>query len=84
MYYFLTKTLKQVLSIITKYILPCVEMYFDLFQVLPNSIQILMAVVNFQTKLKKPRRGVCSNWIASLRPSESKFCPGFSKSCGID
>ncbi|XP_019365899.1 PREDICTED: NADPH-dependent diflavin oxidoreductase 1 isoform X1 [Gavialis gangeticus] len=34
----------------------------------PNRIQILMAVVQYKTRLSKPRRGLCSTWLASLRP----------------
>ena len=28
-----------------------------------------MAVVEYKTKLVKPRRGLCSNWLASLSPN---------------
>ncbi|XP_065917009.1 NADPH-dependent diflavin oxidoreductase 1-like isoform X2 [Dysidea avara] len=62
-----------------------VSYLFDLFPVLqprafsiasssiahPGVIQILMAVVKYQTKLVKMRRGVCSNWLASLEPGAS-------------
>ncbi|XP_010221790.1 PREDICTED: NADPH-dependent diflavin oxidoreductase 1 [Tinamus guttatus] len=34
----------------------------------PNRIQILMAVVKYKTRLSKPRRGLCSTWLASLNP----------------
>ncbi|XP_064630444.1 NADPH-dependent diflavin oxidoreductase 1-like [Lineus longissimus] len=34
----------------------------------PNEVQILMAVVEYTTKLQKPRRGVCSTWMANLHP----------------
>nr|XP_013809940.1 PREDICTED: NADPH-dependent diflavin oxidoreductase 1 isoform X4 [Apteryx mantelli mantelli] len=34
----------------------------------PNRIQILMAVVQYKTRLSKPRRGLCSTWLASLNP----------------
>lgn len=32
----------------------------------PNRLQILVAVVSYKTKLYKPRRGLCSTWLASL------------------
>jgi len=35
----------------------------------PDEIQLLVAVVNYKTKLVKPRRGLCSTWLASLDPS---------------
>ncbi|XP_046901451.1 NADPH-dependent diflavin oxidoreductase 1 isoform X1 [Hypomesus transpacificus] len=34
----------------------------------PNVIQILLAVVCYKTKMQKPRRGLCSSWLASLDP----------------
>ncbi|XP_066466654.1 NADPH-dependent diflavin oxidoreductase 1 isoform X1 [Tiliqua scincoides] len=34
----------------------------------PNRIQILLAVVRYKTLLSKPRRGLCSTWLASLDP----------------
>nr|KAI8729307.1 diflavin oxidoreductase 1 [Biomphalaria glabrata] len=36
----------------------------------PNEIHLLMAVVNYKTKLHLPRRGVCSTWLASLDPND--------------
>ncbi|XP_069790684.1 NADPH-dependent diflavin oxidoreductase 1 isoform X2 [Narcine bancroftii] len=36
----------------------------------PGQIQILMAVVQYKTKLKKPRCGVCSTWLASQDPQQ--------------
>ncbi|NXG08222.1 NDOR1 oxidoreductase, partial [Sakesphorus luctuosus] len=36
----------------------------------PDRIQILMAVVQYKTQLSKPRRGLCSSWLASLNPEE--------------
>lgn len=30
----------------------------------PNSVQILVAVVEYQTKIKSKRKGLCSNWLA--------------------
>uniref|UniRef100_A0A8C6TBA7 NADPH-dependent diflavin oxidoreductase 1 n=1 Tax=Neogobius melanostomus TaxID=47308 RepID=A0A8C6TBA7_9GOBI len=37
---------------------------------LPNRLQILVAVVSYKTKLYKPRKGLCSNWLASLDPNK--------------
>lgn len=34
----------------------------------PGQIHILAAIVNFRTKLKKPRRGLCTTFLASLDP----------------
>uniref|UniRef100_A0A8D0H573 NADPH-dependent diflavin oxidoreductase 1 n=1 Tax=Sphenodon punctatus TaxID=8508 RepID=A0A8D0H573_SPHPU len=34
----------------------------------PDRIQILLAVVQYKTVLVKPRRGLCSTWLASLNP----------------
>ncbi|XP_029775443.1 NADPH-dependent diflavin oxidoreductase 1 isoform X3 [Suricata suricatta] len=34
----------------------------------PSKLQILIAVVQYQTRLKEPRRGLCSSWLASLDP----------------
>ncbi|KAM6316409.1 NADPH-dependent diflavin oxidoreductase 1 isoform 5-T5 [Podargus strigoides] len=36
----------------------------------PDRIQILMAVVRYKTRLSKPRRGLCSTWLASLNPEQ--------------
>ncbi|XP_068020311.1 NADPH-dependent diflavin oxidoreductase 1 isoform X2 [Melanerpes formicivorus] len=36
----------------------------------PDRIQILMAVVHYKTRLSKPRRGLCSSWLASLDPQQ--------------
>ncbi|EMP26424.1 NADPH-dependent diflavin oxidoreductase 1 [Chelonia mydas] len=37
---------------------------------LPNRLQILLAVVHYKTRLSKPRRGLCSTWLASLNPQQ--------------
>uniref|UniRef100_A0A8B9KN64 NADPH-dependent diflavin oxidoreductase 1 n=2 Tax=Astyanax mexicanus TaxID=7994 RepID=A0A8B9KN64_ASTMX len=37
----------------------------------PNRLQILVAVVRYKTRLQKPRRGLCSSWLASLDPTQS-------------
>jgi hypothetical protein len=39
-------------------------------QVHPARLQILVAVVQYQTRLKEPRRGLCSSWLASLDPAQ--------------
>ncbi|XP_023371965.1 NADPH-dependent diflavin oxidoreductase 1 isoform X1 [Otolemur garnettii] len=36
----------------------------------PSRLQILMAVVQYQTRLKEPRRGLCTSWLASLDPGQ--------------
>nr|XP_023398425.1 NADPH-dependent diflavin oxidoreductase 1 [Loxodonta africana] len=37
---------------------------------LPGRLQILVAVVQYRTRLKEPRRGLCSCWLASLDPGQ--------------
>ncbi|GAB1286053.1 NADPH-dependent diflavin oxidoreductase 1 [Apodemus speciosus] len=37
----------------------------------PRRLQILVAVVKYQTRLKEPRRGLCSSWLASLNPGQA-------------
>jgi len=39
----------------------------------PDRIQILMAVVRYKTRLNKPRRGLCSTWLASLNPEQGNI-----------
>ncbi|XP_072792598.1 NADPH-dependent diflavin oxidoreductase 1 isoform X2 [Taeniopygia guttata] len=36
----------------------------------PERLQILVAVVRYKTRLSKPRRGLCSTWLASLNPEQ--------------
>lgn len=36
----------------------------------PNEIHILVAVVSFRTKLKKPRKGLCTSFLAGLTPGQ--------------
>ncbi|XP_054582746.1 NADPH-dependent diflavin oxidoreductase 1 isoform X2 [Eptesicus fuscus] len=36
----------------------------------PTRLQVLVAVVQYQTRLKEPRRGLCSSWLASLDPGQ--------------
>lgn len=38
--------------------------------VLSNRLDILVAVVEYKTKLKIPRKGLCSNWLKTLTPGE--------------
>ncbi|XP_045923314.1 NADPH-dependent diflavin oxidoreductase 1 isoform X1 [Micropterus dolomieu] len=38
----------------------------------PHRLQILLAVVRYKTKLYKPRRGLCSTWLASLDPAQGE------------
>ncbi|XP_038126632.1 NADPH-dependent diflavin oxidoreductase 1 [Cyprinodon tularosa] len=38
----------------------------------PNRLQVLVAVVRYKTKLYKPRRGLCSSWLASLDPEQGE------------
>ncbi|KAG9354602.1 hypothetical protein JZ751_001315 [Albula glossodonta] len=40
----------------------------------PNRIQILLAVVQYKTTLLKPRKGLCSTWLASLDPTQGEVC----------
>ncbi|KAK1155529.1 NADPH-dependent diflavin oxidoreductase 1-like isoform X1 [Acipenser oxyrinchus oxyrinchus] len=39
-------------------------------QVHPGRIQILLAVVMFKTRIHRPRRGLCSTWLASQDPEQ--------------
>ncbi|XP_062612772.1 NADPH-dependent diflavin oxidoreductase 1-like isoform X2 [Saccostrea cucullata] len=43
--------------------------------VFPNEIQILMAVVEYKTRLQKPRRGVCSTWLSRLKVTDKPVIP---------
>uniref|UniRef100_A0A8C4Q4K1 NADPH-dependent diflavin oxidoreductase 1 n=1 Tax=Eptatretus burgeri TaxID=7764 RepID=A0A8C4Q4K1_EPTBU len=38
--------------------------------VFPDELHILVAVVQYKTKLFRPRRGLCSSWLASLDPTK--------------
>lgn len=38
----------------------------------PERMQILVAVVRYKTRLSKPRRGLCSTWLASLNPQQGE------------
>ncbi|MGH0185191.1 UNVERIFIED_CONTAM: hypothetical protein FKN15_017412 [Acipenser sinensis] len=39
-------------------------------EVHPGRIQILLAVVMFKTRIHRPRRGLCSTWLASQDPEQ--------------
>ncbi|XP_060075964.1 NADPH-dependent diflavin oxidoreductase 1-like [Ylistrum balloti] len=45
----------------------------------PGEIQILLAVVQYRTKLFRPRKGVCSTWLASLDPTKDVHVPVWVK-----
>ncbi|XP_077593032.1 NADPH-dependent diflavin oxidoreductase 1 [Stigmatopora nigra] len=36
----------------------------------PHRLQIIVAVVKYKTKIYKPRRGLCSTWLANLDPTK--------------
>uniref|UniRef100_A0A8P4G019 NADPH-dependent diflavin oxidoreductase 1 n=2 Tax=Dicentrarchus labrax TaxID=13489 RepID=A0A8P4G019_DICLA len=38
----------------------------------PRRLQILVAVVHYKTKMYKPRKGLCSSWLASLDPAQGE------------
>lgn len=38
----------------------------------PHRLHILLAVVQYKTKMYKPRRGLCSSWLASLDPAQGE------------
>ncbi|XP_040262017.1 NADPH-dependent diflavin oxidoreductase 1 isoform X1 [Bufo bufo] len=41
----------------------------------PNRLQILMAVVQYKTRLQEVRRGLCSSWLASISPEDGTRVP---------
>ncbi|CAJ0935457.1 unnamed protein product [Ranitomeya imitator] len=41
----------------------------------PKKLQILMAVVQYKTRLHEVRRGLCSSWLASISPEDGKQVP---------
>jgi len=57
---------------------------FHYHQAHPNEIQLLVAVVNYKTRLHLPRRGVCSTWLASLDPSQGATVPIWVKKGTIE
>lgn len=36
----------------------------------PKQIQLCVAIVQYRTKIKAPRRGVCTTYLAALRPGK--------------
>ncbi|KAL3314584.1 NADPH-dependent diflavin oxidoreductase 1 [Cichlidogyrus casuarinus] len=46
--------------------------------------QILVAVVNFKTKMKKPRKGICSSYLQSLSPGQRILCRIAKTSCSLN
>lgn len=59
-----------------------VDILFELFQpikprpfsiassMLSHRLDLLVAVVEYQTRLKAPRKGMCSNWLKALQPGD--------------
>ncbi|XP_063792224.1 NADPH-dependent diflavin oxidoreductase 1 isoform X2 [Pseudophryne corroboree] len=41
----------------------------------PDKLQILMAVVQYKTRIQEVRRGLGSTWLASIRPEDGKQVP---------
>lgn len=40
-------------------------------KVIPNEIHLLMAVVSYKTRLRTPRTGLCSNFLAHVKPGDT-------------
>ncbi|KAL1436096.1 hypothetical protein MTO96_010844 [Rhipicephalus appendiculatus] len=49
-----------------------------LFDLIPPILPTL-AIVNFRTKLKRPRRGLCTTFLASLDPCNQPRCNNWHK-----
>ncbi|XP_030631210.1 NADPH-dependent diflavin oxidoreductase 1 [Chanos chanos] len=50
----------------------------------PNQIHILLAVVEYKTRLYKPRKGLCSSWLAGLAPTQGEvYVPLWVKKGGL-
>ncbi|KAJ3396112.1 NADPH-dependent diflavin oxidoreductase 1 [Lobulomyces angularis] len=48
----------------------------------PGAVQLLVAIVNYKTKLKKPRVGICTKWITTLKVGDKvpyRVTPGTFK-----
>ncbi|KAM3874568.1 NADPH-dependent diflavin oxidoreductase 1 [Diretmus argenteus] len=46
----------------------------------PHRLHILVAVVRYKTKMHKPRKGLCSTWLASLDPAQGEvYVPLWTK-----
>lgn len=39
-----------------------------------TSMDLCVAIVQYKTRLKAPRRGLCTTWLAGLQPSEDSPC----------
>ena len=48
-------------------------------QACPNEIQLLMAVVKYNTRIQAPRHGVCSTWLSRLNPASDIRVPVWVK-----
>ncbi|CAG2162563.1 unnamed protein product [Oppiella nova] len=56
--------------------------YFSIassMNVYPNELHLLVAVVHYKTRLKDPRLGLCSNWLANQLPSKNSNVPIYIK-----
>jgi hypothetical protein len=49
-----------------------------------TALQLLIAVVRYQSKLVEPRRGLCSNWITTLKPGDNLTIPKVKPTTGND
>jgi len=47
-----------------------VTKFTECFEFILAVEEVTVAVVEYKTSLKKPRKGLCSNWLASLQPGE--------------
>jgi sulfite reductase alpha subunit-like flavoprotein len=45
----------------------------------PGTLDLLVAIVNYRTIIKKTRRGVCTRFLASLRPGEDQVALCFHR-----
>ncbi|KAJ3508725.1 hypothetical protein NMY22_g16521 [Coprinellus aureogranulatus] len=78
------RTIKEVLTEFRNVRIP-IDYIFDVFpplrprhfsiassiQAHPHQVQLCIAIVKYRTKLKVPRRGVCTSYLANLRPGDS-------------
>ncbi|KAF8599889.1 riboflavin synthase domain-like protein [Ceratobasidium sp. AG-I] len=44
----------------------------------PSEIHLCIAIVSYKTKLRIPRKGVCTTWLAALQPG-TKLCIGLKQ-----
>ncbi|EGO02944.1 hypothetical protein SERLA73DRAFT_102999 [Serpula lacrymans var. lacrymans S7.3] len=89
--YRVKRTIYEVLSEFRSVVIPR-DYIFDLFppmrprqfsiassiQQHPREIHLCAAIVRYRTKLKIPRKGVCSTFLAALRPGDT-LCIGIEK-----